>query len=189
MFYSIRNLLWVMVIGMPDDEAFGDTNSRVRSFFSPGRGWMSGVVADGTGARSGKSRRPPSAVRRPPSGDGRGLRHSPGGSRLRARGGAGSQPPSVRVGSWPLRARLADCDDEERDEEAEDHDWPRAAGRGSRRRSEGPWSAIRYEAWKTLSNRTVAILDRLMHWAVVFNIKGPSWRMREHQALAEAVKA
>ena len=33
-----------------------------------------------------------------------------------------------------------------------------------------------------------AILDRLMHRAVVFNIKGPSWRMREHQALAEAVK-
>ena len=37
--------------------------------------------------------------------------------------------------------------------------------------------------------RTSAILDRLMHRAVVFNIKGPSWRMREHQALAEAVKA
>lgn len=34
-----------------------------------------------------------------------------------------------------------------------------------------------------------AILDRLMHRAVVFNIKGPSWRMREHQALAEAVKS
>lgn len=34
-----------------------------------------------------------------------------------------------------------------------------------------------------------AILDRLMHRAVVFNIRGPSWRMREHQALAEAVKA
>ena len=33
-----------------------------------------------------------------------------------------------------------------------------------------------------------AILDRLMHRAVVFNIKGPSWRMREHAALAEAVK-
>lgn len=33
-----------------------------------------------------------------------------------------------------------------------------------------------------------AILDRLMHRAVVFNIKGPSWRMREHQALAEAAK-
>jgi DNA replication protein DnaC len=28
-----------------------------------------------------------------------------------------------------------------------------------------------------------AILDRLMHKAVVFNIKGPSWRMKEHQAL------
>src|ERR1035441_6461356 len=34
-----------------------------------------------------------------------------------------------------------------------------------------------------------AILDRLMHKAVVFNIKGPAWRMREHSALAEASKA
>ncbi len=33
-----------------------------------------------------------------------------------------------------------------------------------------------------------AILDRLMHRAVVFNIKGPSWHMREHAALAEASK-
>jgi DNA replication protein DnaC len=31
-----------------------------------------------------------------------------------------------------------------------------------------------------------AILDRLMHDAIVFNIKGPSWRLREHQALADA---
>ena len=31
-----------------------------------------------------------------------------------------------------------------------------------------------------------AILDRLMHNAVVFNIKGPSWRLREHQALTTA---
>ena len=31
-----------------------------------------------------------------------------------------------------------------------------------------------------------AILDRLMHNAVVFNIKGPSWRMREHHALEVA---
>lgn len=31
-----------------------------------------------------------------------------------------------------------------------------------------------------------AILDRLMHNAVVFNITGPSWRLREHQALATA---
>ena len=29
----------------------------------------------------------------------------------------------------------------------------------------------------------------LMHRAVVFNIKGPSWRLREHAALAEASKA
>jgi DNA replication protein DnaC len=28
-----------------------------------------------------------------------------------------------------------------------------------------------------------AILDRLMHRAVVFNIRGPSWRMREHHGL------
>ncbi|HVA07056.1 MAG TPA: IS21-like element helper ATPase IstB [Acidimicrobiales bacterium] len=32
-----------------------------------------------------------------------------------------------------------------------------------------------------------AILDRLMHNAVVFNIKGPSWWMREHHALETAV--
>lgn len=31
-----------------------------------------------------------------------------------------------------------------------------------------------------------AILDRLIHGAVVFNIKGRSWRMREHRALEEA---
>ena len=31
-----------------------------------------------------------------------------------------------------------------------------------------------------------AILDRLMHNAVVFNIKCPSWRLREHQALNNA---
>ena len=31
-----------------------------------------------------------------------------------------------------------------------------------------------------------AILDRLMHDAVVFNIRGPSWRLREHQALTTA---
>ena len=30
-----------------------------------------------------------------------------------------------------------------------------------------------------------AVLDRILHRAVVLNIKGPSWRMREHQALAE----
>lgn len=34
-----------------------------------------------------------------------------------------------------------------------------------------------------------AILDRLMHRAVVFNIKGPSWRMKEHHALATASRA
>jgi DNA replication protein DnaC len=48
------------------------------------------------------------------------------------------------------------------------------------------------DAWGEVFGDAVvagAILDRLMHRAVVFNIKGPSWRMREHQALAEAVKA
>jgi DNA replication protein DnaC len=33
-----------------------------------------------------------------------------------------------------------------------------------------------------------AVLDRIIHKAVVFNIKGPSWRMREHAALAEAAR-
>lgn len=33
-----------------------------------------------------------------------------------------------------------------------------------------------------------AILDRLLHRAVVFNIRGPSWRVREHGSLAEAVR-
>jgi hypothetical protein len=33
-----------------------------------------------------------------------------------------------------------------------------------------------------------AIVDRLMHKAVVFNIRGPSWRMRERQALTAATR-
>lgn len=33
-----------------------------------------------------------------------------------------------------------------------------------------------------------AVLDRLLHRAVVINIKGPSWRLREHQALTEAMR-
>lgn len=33
-----------------------------------------------------------------------------------------------------------------------------------------------------------AILDRLIHNAVVFNIRGPSWRLREHQALTTAAQ-
>jgi len=33
-----------------------------------------------------------------------------------------------------------------------------------------------------------AVLDRLMHRAIVFNIKGPSWRMREHHALELATR-
>ena len=28
-----------------------------------------------------------------------------------------------------------------------------------------------------------AILDRLMHNAVVFNINGPSWRLKDHNSL------
>jgi DNA replication protein DnaC len=43
--------------------------------------------------------------------------------------------------------------------------------------------------WGEIFGDTVvaaAILDRLMHNAVVFNIKGPSWRLREHQALTTA---
>jgi DNA replication protein DnaC len=31
-----------------------------------------------------------------------------------------------------------------------------------------------------------ALLDRLLHRAVVINIKGPSWRLKEHQALTQA---
>jgi DNA replication protein DnaC len=34
-----------------------------------------------------------------------------------------------------------------------------------------------------------AILDRMLHRAVVFNIRGPSWRVREHGSLAEAVRS
>lgn len=43
--------------------------------------------------------------------------------------------------------------------------------------------------WGTVFGDTVvasAILDRLMHNAIVFNIKGPSWRLKEHQALQTA---
>ena len=44
-------------------------------------------------------------------------------------------------------------------------------------------------AWGELFGDDVvasAILDRILHKAVVVNIRGASWRMREHQALAEA---
>ncbi len=34
-----------------------------------------------------------------------------------------------------------------------------------------------------------AILDPLMHDAVVFNIRGPSWRLREHNGLEIATTA
>ncbi len=30
-----------------------------------------------------------------------------------------------------------------------------------------------------------AVLDRLLHRAVVFNIRGPSWRIREHPTLSD----
>lgn len=41
-------------------------------------------------------------------------------------------------------------------------------------------------AWGQVFGDTVvaaAILDRLMHKAIVFNIRGPSWRLREHNGL------
>jgi len=40
--------------------------------------------------------------------------------------------------------------------------------------------------WGTIFGDAVvaaAVLDRLMHNAIVFNIKGPSWRLREHNGL------
>jgi DNA replication protein DnaC len=46
-------------------------------------------------------------------------------------------------------------------------------------------------AWAELFGDAVvaaAILDRLLHQAVVINIKGPSWRMREHQALVDRLR-
>ncbi len=39
------------------------------------------------------------------------------------------------------------------------------------------------------SGRLWGVSHGRRHKAVVFNIKGPSWRMREHSALAEASKA
>jgi DNA replication protein DnaC len=46
-------------------------------------------------------------------------------------------------------------------------------------------------AWGELFGDPVvaaAILDRLLHRATVINIKGPSWRMREHQALVDRTR-
>jgi DNA replication protein DnaC len=40
--------------------------------------------------------------------------------------------------------------------------------------------------WEVEAITRAAILDRLMHNAVVFNIKGPSWRLREQQSLTTA---
>jgi IstB-like ATP binding protein len=40
--------------------------------------------------------------------------------------------------------------------------------------------------WGEIFGDTVvaaAILDRLMHNAIVFNIRGPSWRLKEHDSL------
>ncbi len=40
--------------------------------------------------------------------------------------------------------------------------------------------------WGTVFGDAVvaaAVLDRLMHNAIVFNIKGQSWRLREHNGL------
>ena len=67
--------------------------------------------------------------------------------------------------------------------------WSTAATRTPRPRSSPPTN--RGLSWGEVFGDPVvaaAILDRLMHRAVVFNVKGPSWRMREHAALAEAVK-
>lgn len=35
--------------------------------------------------------------------------------------------------------------------------------------------------------RAAAILDRLLDRATVINIKGPSWRLREHEALTKPI--
>jgi DNA replication protein DnaC len=46
-------------------------------------------------------------------------------------------------------------------------------------------------AWGELFGDPVvaaAILDRLLHRAVVINIKGPSWRLHEHQALVDRLR-
>lgn len=46
-------------------------------------------------------------------------------------------------------------------------------------------------AWGELFGDPVvaaAILDRLLHRAIVINIKGPSWRLREHQGLVERTR-
>ena len=46
-------------------------------------------------------------------------------------------------------------------------------------------------AWGEIFGDTVvaaAILDRPMHHAVVFNIRGPSWRLREHNGLEIATR-
>jgi DNA replication protein DnaC len=46
-------------------------------------------------------------------------------------------------------------------------------------------------AWGELFGDPVvaaAILDRLLHRAVVINIKGPSWRLREHQSLVDRTR-
>ena len=43
--------------------------------------------------------------------------------------------------------------------------------------------------WGEIFGDTVVaskISDRLMHNAIVFNIEGPSWRLREHNALTPA---
>jgi DNA replication protein DnaC len=46
-------------------------------------------------------------------------------------------------------------------------------------------------AWGELFGDPVvaaAILDRLLHRAVVINIKGPSWRLREHEGLVDRAR-
>jgi DNA replication protein DnaC len=59
-----------------------------------------------------------------------------------------------------------------------------AATRKATRRSSAPTASL--PDWGEIFGDSVvaaAILDRLMHNAVVFNIRGPSWRLREHHGL------
>jgi DNA replication protein DnaC len=52
----------------------------------------------------------------------------------------------------------------------------------------GPSVLVIDDVGLTPLDRAAAILDRLLHQAVVINIKGPSWRMREHQALVDRLR-
>src|SRR4029453_18954333 len=72
----------------------------------------------------------------------------------------------------------------------------RAAGNAlfqviNRRYDNGATTPRGLPAWGELFGDPVvaaAILDRLLHRAVVINIKGPSWRLREHQGLVDRTR-